>query len=143
MTDLVFEQKIDLPYQYTAGPVQRAALHGLADQRLIASHADTPDGYVAVPATPFAPDGTHLKNTRELPAQGTLIAASTAHHHPGQPTFALIQITGASHPLLHHLAPDHQHLKPGSQVHAIWAKHRTGSINDITHFAPGPLPEGG
>jgi uncharacterized protein len=133
MGELVFDQKIDLPYVYTAGAVQRDALNGLREGRLIASEGD---GYVSVPASPFAPDGTHLRETRELAAEGVIEACTVAHHLPGAPAFGLIRLDGASHALLHHLGDGAETLSPGARVRAVWRDERTGSITDIAHFAP-------
>jgi len=135
MTDLVFDQKIDLPYVYTAGAVQRDALNGLREGRLIASEGN---GYVSVPASPFAPDGTHLRETRELVAEGVLEASTIAHHLPGAPAFGLIRLDEASHGLLHRLGDGAEGLGPGARVRAVWREERTGSITDIAHFAPAP-----
>ena len=128
MTELVFDQKIDLPYVYTAGPVQRAALTGLKEGALIASEGG---GYVAVPAAPFAPDGGHLRDTHELAAEGVVEAVTTAHHRPGAPVYARIRIDGASHAMLHRLdAP----VGVGERVTAVWRDERSGAITDIEYF---------
>jgi uncharacterized OB-fold protein len=137
MSELIFEQKIDLPYVYTAGPVQRAALIGLREGRLVASVGPA---FVAVPATPFAPDGAHLRETRELPAEGVLEAVTVAHHLPGAPAFGLVRIDGASHCLLHRLGDGADALPAGSRVRAVWREQRSGSITDIAHFAPAEVP---
>lgn len=135
MIDLVFDQKIDLPYVYTAGAVQRDALNGLREGRLIASEGN---GYVSAPASPFAPDGTHLRDTRELVAEGVIEASTVAHHLPGTPAFGLIRLDEASHGLLHRLGDGAEQLGPGARVRAVWREERTGSITDIVHFAPAP-----
>ncbi len=128
MTELVFDQKIDLPYTYTAGRVQRAALAGFAEGKLIASEGS---GYVAVPAGPFAPDGRHLRDTRELPVEGVVEAVTTAHHRPGEPVYALIRIDGASEPLLHKLD---QVVAVGDRVSGVWREERSGTVTDLEHF---------
>jgi uncharacterized protein len=133
MSELVFDQKIDLPYVYTAGAAQRDALNGLREGHLVASSGD---GYVSVPASPFAPDGTHLRETREIGDAGVLEATTVAHHLAGEPAFGLIRIDGASHPLLHRLGDGAESLGPGARVRAVWREERTGSITDIVHFAP-------
>jgi uncharacterized OB-fold protein len=108
--------------------VQRAALTGLKEGRLVGSEGA---GYVAVPATPFAPDGGHLREPRELPCQGVVEAVTTAQHRPGAPIFALIRIDGASHPMLHRLdAP----VPVGERVTGVWRDERVGAITDIEHF---------
>jgi uncharacterized OB-fold protein len=128
MTDLVFDQKIDLPYVYTAGPMHRAALIGLKEGRLIGSEGA---GYVAVPATPFAPDGGHLREPRELPCEGVVEAVTTAHLRPDAPVYALIRIDGASHPMLHRLDVP---VPVGQRVTGVWRDERVGAITDIEHF---------
>jgi len=135
MGELVFDQKIDLPYVYTAGAVQREALIGLREGRMVASCGD---GYVSAPATPFAPDGTRLDGTRELAAEGELEASTIAHHLPGAPAYGLIRLDGASHALLHRLGGGAEALGPGARVRAVWREERTGSITDIVHFEPAP-----
>jgi uncharacterized OB-fold protein len=134
MPDLVFEQEISLPYSYTAGAMQRAALIGLREGRLMASTNGT---YTAVPAAPFAPDGAHLRETIELEATGTIEAVTVAHHLPGAPAFGLIRIVGASQPLLHRLGDGAESFAPGARVRAVWREQRSGSVDDIRHFAPG------
>ncbi len=133
MSEVVFDQKIDLPYAYTAGAVQREALIGLRQGRIVASCGN---GYVSAPAAPFAPDGTHLRETQELPAEGVIVACTVARDLPGEPAFALIELDGASHPLLHRLGGGAERLAPGARVRAVWREERTGSITDIEHFAP-------
>ena len=128
MSELVFEQKIDLPYVYTAGPVQRAALTGFREGRLVGSEGH---GYVAVPASPFAPAGQHLRDTIELAPEGVLEAVSTAHHLAGAPVFGLIRIDGASEPMLHRL--DHR-APVGARMRGVWREQRVGAVTDIEHF---------
>ncbi|HEY2652072.1 MAG TPA: OB-fold domain-containing protein [Solirubrobacteraceae bacterium] len=136
MTDLVFDQKIDLPYVYTAGAVQRDALNGLREGRLIASRSE--NGYVSAPASPFAPNGTHLSETHEIAPEGVIEASTVAHHLPGAPAFGLIRLDEASHGLLHRLGGGAEQLGPGARVRAVWREERMGSITDIAHFAPAP-----
>ena len=133
MSELVFEQKIDLPYTYTAGAVQRAALNGFREGRLIASVGEE---FVAVPASPFAPEGAHLRDTREVAATGVLVASTVAHHRPGAPAFGLVRIDGANHAMLHRLGAGAETLPPGARVRAVWREERSGSILDIEYFAP-------
>jgi uncharacterized OB-fold protein len=127
---LISEQKIDLPYTYTAGAMQRAALNGLREGRLVGAGGGE---HIVVPARPFAADGTRLDAPVELPDEGTVEAVTVAHHLPGRPVFGLIRIQGATTPLFHRLAGE---VAPGARVRAVWREERTGSIADIEHFAP-------
>jgi uncharacterized OB-fold protein len=133
MAELVFEQEINLPYTYTAGAVQRAALTGLRDGLIVGSTNGT---YTAVPATPFAPDGAHLRETVELVPEGTLEAVTVAHHLPDAPALGLIRLDGASQVMLHRLGDGAETLALGARVKARWRDDRCGSIDDIAHFVP-------
>jgi uncharacterized OB-fold protein len=133
MSDLVYEQKIDLPYRYTAGAAQRAALNGLREGRLVGSRSGE---RLAVPARPFAPDGARLDDFEDAPDEGVLEAVTTAHHLHGAPAFGLIRIDGAAWPLLHRLGDGAERLEPGARVRAVWRDERSGSITDIAHFGP-------
>lgn len=130
---MIFEQQISLPYVYTAGAAQRAALTGLRDGAIVASQGG---GHVVVPARPFAADGTHLRETVTLSGEGSIEAVSIAHHLPGAPVYGLIRLDGATTLLLHRLGGGAEHLAAGARVRPVWRAERTGSILDIDHFAP-------
>ncbi|MHB1808537.1 MAG: hypothetical protein ACYCU0_04490 [Solirubrobacteraceae bacterium] len=133
MDHMVYEQRIELPYVYTAGAAQRAALDGLRDARLVAAAGD---GWVNAPAVPFGPRGEHLRELSEISAEGVLLAVTRAHHRPDSPTLGLIRIDGASNALLHRLGGGAEQLVPGARARAVWAQARSGSILDISHFEP-------
>ena len=134
---LVYEQKIDLPYVYTAGAAQRAFLRGLAEGRMIASVDG--DGRRYVPARGHAPDGRPLPGTEEVGPRGILEAATVAHHLPGAPAFGLVRIDGSETPMLHRLGEGAQRLGPGAAVEAVFAAgQEEPSVNAIAHFRPAP-----
>ena len=110
---LIFEQKIDLPYVYTAGKAQRAFLRGLAEQKLIASGGP---GNRYVPARAFAPDGARLEGLEEVPARGVVVASTTAHHRGGL-VFGLVRVGESPTAMLHHLE---EPLEPGTPVEPVW-----------------------
>ena len=105
---LVFDQKIDLPFKYTIGAAQRAFLRGLTEGKLLAS---TGAGERYVPARPFAPDGRRLDGLEEVPPRGRVVAATTAHHRPDAPVFGLVLVDGCAVPMLHLLESE---LAPGT-----------------------------
>jgi uncharacterized OB-fold protein len=132
---LVSEQKIDLPFTYTAGPAHRAFLRGLAEGRMRASIGD--DGERYVPARPFAPDGRHLTRTEEVAPRGVLVAATVARHLPGAPAFGLVRVDGSETPMLHRLGEGAEALAPGTTVEAVFAPEpREASVLAISHFRP-------
>lgn len=131
---LVYEQKIDLPYRYTAGPAHRAFLRGLAARRLVASRSES--GEIFVPARPFAPDGKRLDETAEVEPRGTLLATTVAKHLPGEPAFGLIRIGGSATAMLHRLGEGAERLSPGAEVEPVWDESAGPSILAISHFRP-------
>jgi uncharacterized OB-fold protein len=133
MDNLISEQKIDLPYTYTAGAMQRAGLNGLREGRLMGAAGGD---HVVVPARPFGPDGTKLTEAVQLPDEGTLEAVTVAHHLDGAPAYGLIRIEGATTLLFHRLGDGAEQLDAGSAVRAIWNEERGGGIDDIRHWAP-------
>jgi uncharacterized OB-fold protein len=130
---LISEQKISLPYLYTAGAAQRAGLAGLHDGKVVAS---TGGSHTVVPARPFAADGTALTDTVVLGDEGTLEAVTIAHHLVGAPALGLIRLPGATTLLFHRLGGGAEQLAAGAAVKAVWRAERSGSILDIEHFAP-------
>jgi uncharacterized OB-fold protein len=128
VSELVFEQKIDLPYTYTIGAAQRAFLRGLAEGRLLAS---TGGGERYVPARPFAPDGRRLDGLEEVAARGRVVAATTAHHLDGAPVFGLVLVDGCAAPMLHRLA---EQLAPGTEVEAVFEESAEPGIAALRHW---------
>ena len=125
---LVFDQKIDLPFTYTVGAAQRAFLRGLTEGRLLAS---TGNGERYVPARPFAPDGRRLAGLEEVVARGRVVAASTAHHLPDAPVFGLILVDGCAVPMLHLLESE---LEPGTEVEPVFEQGAEPGIRAIRCF---------
>jgi uncharacterized OB-fold protein len=132
---LIDEQKIDLPYTYTAGAAQRAFLRGLAEGRVIAS-IDA-EGRRYAPARSHAPDGRPLPETVEIAPRGVLVAATVARHLEGAPTFGLVRLDGSETLLAHRLGEGAEALPPGASVEAVFAAgERPASVNAISHFRP-------
>lgn len=126
--DLVFEQRVELHYRRSVGPVQRAFLEGLSEGRLLAS---TDGDRRHVPARPFAPDGSHLREIVEAPPRGTVVAVSRAHHLPGAPVFGLIRIDGSDTPMLHLLEAE---LPEGTIVAPVWEPGSLPGIRALRSF---------
>jgi len=125
---IVFDQKIDLPYQYTVGAAQRAFLRGLTEGKLLAS---TGGGERYVPARPFAPDGRRLEGLEEVAPRGRVLAATTARHLEGAPVFGLVLIEGAAVPMLHRLDEEYE---AGTAVEAVFEEGAEPSILALRCF---------
>ena len=130
---LISEQKIDLPYTYTAGAMQRAGLIGLREGRIVGAAGGE---HVVVPARPFAIDGTHLTEPVDLPSEGVLEAVTVANHLDGAPAYGLIRLEGATTLLFHRLGGGAENAEAGAKVRAVWRDQRQGGIDDIEHWAP-------
>ena len=108
---LIFQQKIDLPYTYTAGRAHRAFLRGLAQQVFVGSGAE---GYV--PARAYAPDGTRVEGLAEVDPRGVVLSTTVAHHL-GDRVFALVRVGNSPTPFLHYLDEE---LPVGTEVEPVW-----------------------
>ncbi|HEY8339528.1 MAG TPA: OB-fold domain-containing protein [Egibacteraceae bacterium] len=128
---LVYHQVISVPYQYTAGPAQRAFLRGLAERRILGSRAGDA---VLVPARPFAPDGSRTGDLVEVGDHGEVVAWTTVPRDGGPVTYGLIRLDGATTPLLHRLDVPAERLAVGLRVRARWAAEPTPSITAIDAF---------
>ena len=124
---LIFNQKIDLPYTYTIGKVQRVFLRGLAEGKLFASTDGTRK---FVPARPFAPDGGKLTETVEVSPSGTVVASTRAAHLGGK-VYALISIAGCEGAMLHLLD---EPLEPGTAVEPVWEQGAEPGILSLRAF---------
>ena len=131
---LIFEQKIDLPYVYTAGrdAARRADRPARGpDRRRCGRRARR-----TCRRGPFAPDGTRLTEPVELPSEGVLEAVTVAHHLDGAPAYGLIRLEGATTLLFHRLGGGAETAEAGATVRAVWRDERQGGIDDIEHWAP-------
>ena len=132
---LVYEQKIDLPFTYTAGAAQRAFLRGLAAGRMIASVDN--EGRRYVPARSHAPDGRPLVRTVEVAARGALEAVTVARHLEGAAALGLIRVEGSETLLVHRLAEGAEALALGAPVEAVFVDgERPASMDAISYFRP-------
>ncbi len=137
---MVFHQRIRLPYRYTAGAAQRAALTvwptaccaGRGATSAISSwHRRGRSARSARPAWSSS-------STCPTPARwrgGPCGPAPTA-----QRTFGLVQLDGADNALLHRIAAADDTLTVGLRVKARWQSERAGEITDVECFEPAGQP---
>ena len=130
---IILSQKIALPYRYTAGPMHRAGLHGLATGRLVGSRcASCP--FVTVPARPFCPScSATMAEEVELPATGTLRSWTSGRGAAG--AVGRIQIDGADNLMLHRLVAGDE-WTAGMRVEAVWADDPEPEITALAGFRP-------
>jgi uncharacterized OB-fold protein len=132
---MVFHQRIRLPYRYTAGVAQRAALEGLAAGVLRGSRCEQCE-VVLAPARPFCPRCSQATGSVvELADSGVLEAWTTRSSNGSTTTFGMIRPDGADTAMLHVLDVPQERLAQGLRVRARWNADRHGEITDIIAFA--------
>jgi uncharacterized protein len=136
--EMTFSQRIRLPYRYTAGRAQRAALEGLAEGVLRGSRCAQCD-VVLAPARPFCPRCSAATGAIvDLPDTGVLEAWTTRTHDGVAVTFGMIRLDGADTAMLHRVEAAADQLAVGMPVRARWADARQGEITDIEAFVARP-----
>lgn len=142
MTDtaMTVHQRIRLPYRYTAGPAQRAALAGLAAGVVRGSRCETCD-LVLAPARPYCPGCCGPTSTIvDLPDAGVLEGWTTRVRDGVAVTFGMIRLDGSDLPMLHRVEAGAVDLRVGLRVKARWRDERVGEITDIEFFEPETQP---
>jgi uncharacterized OB-fold protein len=143
---------LEFPGGYTrsTGPVIGRFLTGLRDGRILGVRGS--DGRILVPPTEYdpqtaAPLGGSDTDWTETGPVGTVttwtwVAEPRADHPLDRPfAWALIRPDGADSALLHAVdAGSADAMASGMRVHPVWRAERTGSITDISCFAPGDSP---
>jgi uncharacterized OB-fold protein len=123
-------QKIEIPFQYTAGPAVTRFLQGLTNKKLVASVCSK-CGRRSVPPLSFCGRCWQpITEFRELRGTGQLLSYSSS----GDRTFGLIHLDGADSALVHWVVAEGVGLMVGSQVEPAWRAERSASILDIDHF---------
>lgn len=133
---MIFSQLIRLPYRYTAGTAQRAALEGFAAGAIRGSRCDTCD-IVLAPARPFCPRCSQATGeTVDLGQSGVLEGWTTRTRDGQTTTFGLIKLDGADTAMMHRIDADPSTLQVGTRVTARWSSEKLGEITDIDAFEP-------
>ena len=132
---MILSQRIKLPYRYTAGPLHRAGLFGLAEKRLISSTCAN-CGFVTAPARPFCPDCSGaMAESGALEPVGTLRSWTTRGSGADTETVGRIVIDGADNAMYHRLDGEHD-WSTGDRVAAVWSDDPTTEITAIVAFGP-------
>jgi hypothetical protein len=125
-------QKIEIPFQYTAGPAVTRFLEGLKDKLIVASVCSK-CGRRSVPPLSFC--GRCWRPIAEfisVSGEGTLL--SFTRRAGGDVLYGMIQLEGTDSSLAHYVTGEVGRLRIGCKVAAVWRAGRTGSILDIEGF---------
>jgi hypothetical protein len=132
---LVYHQKINIPFRYTAGEATGAFLRGLADRTLLGSRCAECE-LILVPARPFCPNCSARTGERvEVDDRGELVSHTV--ERSGR-IIGLIRLDGADTLLAHLIDADPVSLRPGMRVRARWAAELVPEIVAIEAFEPEP-----
>jgi len=141
---LTAPHRLQYTYKRSTGPVLGRFFGGLRDGRILGVRRK--DGSVMVPPKEYDPDtGEALGELVEVGTAGVVKSwAWVSRPRGSQPlkhpfAYALIQLDGASTPLLHAVdAGAESKMKTGMRVRARWAEQTVGAITDIACFEPEP-----
>ena len=130
---IVYSQRISVPYRYSAGYAQQAFLRGLQERRLFGSR--TQDGRVLVPARMHDEEGKPTEHgVVEVSASGTLRGWTTVVRDGERRIFGLIRLDGADSDLLHVVDAPEDALTFGLRVTVQWAESPLPEITAIVAF---------
>ncbi len=143
----VWHGSIPLEHRYTAGVAGERFLRSLKEGKIFATRCAR-CGYTYLPARMYCErDLAHLGDEAwiEVGPEGELLSFTQVFVDPAgkrleHPQWVgLVHLRGASGALMHHLeGVTVENARVGLAVKAVFrpAKERSGSINDIRHFAP-------
>jgi len=143
----VWRGSIPLQHRYTAGVAGERFLRGLKEGKIYGTRCARCN-YTYVPARLYCERClSHLGQQAwlEIGLEGEVLSFTEVHIDPaGRPLdkprwVGLIRLRGASGVLMHNLeGVTQENARVGLAVKAVFrpAKERSGSINDIRHFAP-------
>jgi uncharacterized OB-fold protein len=137
-------QKIQIPYNYSAGPAMTVFLRGL-QQKIIHASLCSGCGRRSVPPLSFCGRcWTPIKQYVPVEQRGTVQSSVFPPELPSDLAgkvdaslgYALIRLEGCDTNLAHLVkAGDAAAIKIGSRVKPVWNEQRSASILDIAYFA--------
>ncbi len=130
---LVYHQRIKLPFRYTAGEAYEAFLRALVDHTVLGSRCETCE-LTLVPARPFCPQCSGRTGERIAVAdRGELISYTI--EQSGR-IIGLIRLDGADTVMAHLIDGDPGALTLGMKVRVRWAAEALPEITAIEAFEP-------
>lgn len=137
---LTSEQILQVPYNYSAGPVASRFLAALRDeQRIYGIKCRSCNTVYCPPRSVCGRCFTSLSEWVEVGPEGVLTSFTEVRYeeevHPRRPlVVGLILLSGADTGFSHLLLEEQANLKSGDTVRAVFAEERRGHILDIAGF---------
>jgi len=140
----IYHGQIYIPNSYSAGAVGSRFLIEMRDKKRIMGMRCPTCNRVYVPARSICKDCFgQLDEWVEVSDKGTVLTYTVCHQpNPVQPVepplvYGIIQLDGADTGFVHMLGEvDHEQLRIGMRVQAVFKEQREASILDIKHFKP-------
>lgn len=133
--ELVYHQRIKLPYRYTAGEANTAFLDGLVEGEVRGSRCEHCE-LTLVPARPFCPSCSgHTDGIVAVATEGVVVAHTV---EASGRVIGLVRLDGADSHLAHVLDVTPDDLVDGMRVRVRWADDPAAEITAIDRFEPVP-----
>ncbi len=124
-------QKIEIPFQYTAGPAMARFLEGLKEKTILAGVCSQ-CGRSSVPPLSFCGRCWRpITNFTPLSGEGVLLSYTRAADGT---VYGLIRLDGADSTMAHRVGSGEVEPRVGSRVKPVWSGQRAASILDIECF---------
>jgi uncharacterized OB-fold protein len=140
---LVAEQTLQVPFNYSAGPVASRFLIALRDEKKIMALKCPGCGRVTVPPRALCGGcGKKMEEWVEVGPAGELVNFTEVHYHesvhPAKAPFAIgiVKLEGASTGITHLVRAPGGKFEIGMRVKAVFADKRRGHYLDIECFEP-------
>jgi len=141
---LVVRGKLEIPYKQFVGAVASKFLIELRDNKRIFGMRCPECRLVYVPARSICPKCMcKMDEWVEVSDKGTVLTYSVVNYkEPTQPVeppfvYGIMQLDGADTGIVHFIAGvDHEDLKVGMRVQAVFKEEREGNVLDIKYFRP-------
>jgi uncharacterized OB-fold protein len=140
---LISEQVLQVPFNYSAGPVASRFLVALRDEKKIYGIKCGGCGKVYVPPRAMCGDCfRRMDDWVEVGPEGTALNFTVVNYrervHPAPAPFAIgiIKLDGADTGLVHVVRAKPDALKRGLRVRAVFADERRGHLLDLECFEP-------
>lgn len=140
---LVSEQVLQVPFNYSAGPLASRFLTTLRDLRRILGIKCAACGRVHVPPRAYCGEcRSKMSDWVEVGPGGVLENFTVVHYresvHPAEAPFVIgiIKLTGADTGLVHLVLAGPDDIRQGMKLRAVFSENRKGHILDLAGFAP-------
>jgi len=142
--DIIVESKLDIPYNYYAGPVVSRFYDALEkERRILGMRCSSCKRVYMPPRATCGPCFKEMEDWVELGDEGEVTNYTIVHYEePSQPvkppfSYALIRLDGADTPFVHLLGEVNlSAVRIGMRVKAVFAEESPGNILDIKYFKP-------